>query len=125
MFNETQNKTNTKIHAENSQNYAFQSIHNEVLKSLRLQKGWSIQDLASQARMERALVSKIEHYKVEPTLKDMIRIAIALGVDSRIIFPDRKSKWWEKMKQEALEKTRRKEEKQEEVIGPAVANGYY
>ncbi len=96
----------------------------------RIQKGWKIADLAQHAKMPREVISKIENLKRTPTLWDMTRIAQALGIDSRILFPEKKDEWWERLKQEALEQGNQEKQKKEgsEELPPEdvkLADAYY
>lgn len=51
------------------------------LRRLRLERGWSQDDLAAEADVRQALVSAIEVETANPTLETLDRIAAALGVD--------------------------------------------
>jgi transcriptional regulator with XRE-family HTH domain len=51
------------------------------LRQLRLQRSWSQDDLADEAKVRQALVSAIEVATANPTLETLDRIAAALDVD--------------------------------------------
>ncbi|MDO6353975.1 helix-turn-helix transcriptional regulator [Caloramator sp. CAR-1] len=53
----------------------------EKIKELRLQKGLSQRALASKAGISQSMLSDIEKGKVNPTVKVLIKISNALGVD--------------------------------------------
>ncbi len=90
-----------KSHSKSS-NEPKITLRNDTLSALMQIHQLSVRGLASKAGMARATVSRIFHYKEEPSLKDLLRISKALGVDSRFIFPDRDVEWWEKAKEKAL-----------------------
>ncbi|GAA3846412.1 hypothetical protein GCM10022626_14270 [[Pseudomonas] carboxydohydrogena] len=51
------------------------------LRRLRLERGWSQDDLAAEADVRQALVSAIEVETANPTLETLDRVATALGVE--------------------------------------------
>jgi transcriptional regulator with XRE-family HTH domain len=51
------------------------------LRQLRLQRSWSQDDLADEAKVRQALVSAIEVATANPTLETLDRIAAVLDVD--------------------------------------------
>jgi transcriptional regulator with XRE-family HTH domain len=50
------------------------------LTAERIQRGWSKAELARRARLDQALVSKIEGQRVRPYPTELRRLARALGV---------------------------------------------
>ncbi len=50
------------------------------LRRLRLERGWSQDDLAAEAKMRQALVSAIEVGAANPTLASLEKLAATLGV---------------------------------------------
>ena len=125
-INTTQEKKSKKSHVSvgNPDNL---TIRNEVMSALLKQKQWSVTQLAKEAGMARAKVSRIYHFKQELALRDMLRIAQALDVDSRIIWPDRGDGWWEGLRKEALDEAMKKAQpgKDEPVVDEGFMEGYY
>lgn len=52
------------------------------LRALRLARGWSQEELAHRARLDRTYVSSLERKKYAPTLDVLDKIADALGVNA-------------------------------------------
>ena len=50
------------------------------LRRLRLERSWSQDDLAAEAKMRQALVSAMEVATANPTLESLDKVAAALGV---------------------------------------------
>jgi transcriptional regulator with XRE-family HTH domain len=53
------------------------------LRELRLERGWSQDDLADRAGLRKALISELETGKGNPTVGTLQRIATGLGVSVR------------------------------------------
>jgi len=51
------------------------------LRQIRLEKSWSQDDLADEAKVRQALVSALEVATANPTLESLDKIAAALGVE--------------------------------------------
>jgi transcriptional regulator with XRE-family HTH domain len=60
------------------------------IRRLRHEKGWSQERLAEEARMHRTYLGGIEVARRNPSLRNLIRIAQALGVTMASLFEDRK-----------------------------------
>ena len=58
------------------------------IKQLRAQKGWSQEQLAEEAGIHRTYLGGIECARRNPSLKNLIRIARALGVSVGGLFPE-------------------------------------
>jgi transcriptional regulator with XRE-family HTH domain len=56
------------------------------LRRLRLERGWSQDDLAAEAGVRQALVSAIEVATANPTLESLDRLTSALKVDMATLF---------------------------------------
>jgi transcriptional regulator with XRE-family HTH domain len=56
------------------------------LRQLRLERGWSQDDLAAEAGVRQALVSAIEVATANPTLESLDRLTSALKVDMATLF---------------------------------------
>jgi transcriptional regulator with XRE-family HTH domain len=56
------------------------------LRRLRLEHGWSQDDLAAEAGVRQALVSAIEVATANPTLESLDRLTSALKVDMAALF---------------------------------------
>jgi len=56
------------------------------LRQLRLERGWSQDDLAAEAGVRQALVSAIEVATANPTLESLDRLTSALKVDMAALF---------------------------------------
>jgi len=57
-----------------------------AIRDLRHQKGWSQERLAEEAGMHRTYLGGIETARRNPSLRNIIRIAIALGVPVKELF---------------------------------------
>jgi transcriptional regulator with XRE-family HTH domain len=51
------------------------------LRQIRLERSWSQDDLADEAKVRQALVSALEVATANPTLESLDKIAAALGVE--------------------------------------------
>lgn len=58
------------------------------IRVLRESKGWSQERLADEAVLDRSYVGGIERGDRNPSLKNIARIADALGVPIRVLFDD-------------------------------------
>jgi transcriptional regulator with XRE-family HTH domain len=58
------------------------------IRSLRSQKGWSQERLAEEARMHRTYLGGIETARRNPSLRNIIRIALALDVSVGALFQE-------------------------------------
>lgn len=58
------------------------------IRKLRAEKGWSQERLAEQAGMHRTYLGGIEIAKRNPSLRNLIRLARALGVPLTTLFSD-------------------------------------
>jgi transcriptional regulator with XRE-family HTH domain len=58
------------------------------IRDLRGQKGWSQERLAEEAGIHRTYLGGIETARRNPSLRNIIRIALALGVPVRELFHD-------------------------------------
>jgi transcriptional regulator with XRE-family HTH domain len=56
------------------------------LKSLRRERGWTLEQFAAQAEVSRAAISKIERGEVSPTAAILARLAAGLGVSVAALF---------------------------------------
>ncbi|WP_159011381.1 helix-turn-helix transcriptional regulator [Bradyrhizobium sp. S69] len=56
------------------------------LRKLRLERGWSQEDLAAEAGMRQALVSAIEVGAANPTLTSLEKLAATLGITLAELF---------------------------------------
>ena len=56
------------------------------LRRLRLERGWSQDDLAAEAGMRQALVSAIEVGAANPTLASLEKLAATLGITFAELF---------------------------------------
>ena len=54
----------------------------ENLRKLRLKKNMSQVDLATALNVDRAYISNIENGRMNPTLSNLEKIAVALGISS-------------------------------------------
>lgn len=61
--------------------------NSNLLKALRTQRGLSNAAVAVPARVSTSTITLIERYGFEPRQETKDRIAAALGVDSRAIWP--------------------------------------
>lgn len=50
------------------------------LKALRLERGWSLDDLASRSQLSRATLSRLENAEVSPTASALGRLCAAFGI---------------------------------------------
>ncbi|MCH8323349.1 MAG: helix-turn-helix transcriptional regulator [Proteobacteria bacterium] len=55
------------------------------IKRLRLEKGWSQEDLSFEAKLHRTYISDIERGKRNPTVTVLEKIAIALGTTPDVL----------------------------------------
>jgi transcriptional regulator with XRE-family HTH domain len=76
-----------RINETISQGLARYSI-GEKLRSLRLRKNMGLVELAQQASLSTALLSKLERGKLFPTLPTLLRIALVYGVGLDYFFAD-------------------------------------
>jgi transcriptional regulator with XRE-family HTH domain len=60
------------------------------IRKLRHDKGWSQERLAEEAQMHRTYLGGIEVARRNPSLRNLIRIAQALGVTMSGLFEERK-----------------------------------
>jgi transcriptional regulator with XRE-family HTH domain len=60
------------------------------IRKLRHDKGWSQERLAEEAQMHRTYLGGIEVARRNPSLRNLIRIAQALGVTIAGLFEERK-----------------------------------
>jgi transcriptional regulator with XRE-family HTH domain len=58
------------------------------IRSLREQKGWSQERLAEEASIHRTYLGGIETARRNPSLRNIIKIALALGVPIGKLFQD-------------------------------------
>jgi transcriptional regulator with XRE-family HTH domain len=58
------------------------------IRNLRSQKGWSQERLAEEAGIHRVYLGGIETARRNPSLRNIIRIALALGVPVKDLFQD-------------------------------------
>jgi transcriptional regulator with XRE-family HTH domain len=58
------------------------------IRKLRAEKGWSQERLAEEAGMHRTYLGGIEIAKRNPSLRNIIRLARALGVPVAALFED-------------------------------------
>jgi transcriptional regulator with XRE-family HTH domain len=58
------------------------------IRNLRAQKGWSQERLAEEAGIHRTYLGGIETARRNPSLRNLIRIALALGVPVRELFQE-------------------------------------
>jgi transcriptional regulator with XRE-family HTH domain len=67
-------------------------VRNQALRirKLRHDKGWSQERLAEEAQMHRTYLGGIEVARRNPSLRNLIRIAQALGVTMSGLFEERK-----------------------------------
>jgi transcriptional regulator with XRE-family HTH domain len=59
------------------------------IRKLRNERGWSQERLAEEAGIHRTYLAGIEGARRNPSLKNLIRIALALGVRMVELFGDR------------------------------------
>lgn len=122
MTNKTKHQTG---HAETRRKGAKTSSllpGNEVLTALREAKGFdSIEKLATAAGMDRSRASKIEHNRIIPTQRDMLKIARALKVDSILIWPARKEKWLEMLLDEMVGRNKAKKKARPREAEPLIS----
>lgn len=50
------------------------------LKRLRMDKGYTLEDMAEKTGLSKGLISKIENHKVSPPISTLARIAHALDI---------------------------------------------
>jgi transcriptional regulator with XRE-family HTH domain len=60
----------------------------DKVKSLRLEKGWSQEDLGNRAGLHRTYIGSIERYERNVSLLNVERIAKALGVHIKDLLRD-------------------------------------
>jgi transcriptional regulator with XRE-family HTH domain len=60
----------------------------DKVKSLRLEKGWSQEELGNRAGLHRTYIGSIERYERNVSLLNVERIAKALGVHIRDLLQD-------------------------------------
>ena len=126
MTNNINPQTNHEKAQQESKQTLIKIPRNDTLKALRMARGWNITDLASKANMPRSRVSKIECFKLRPSIRDMIRLAKSLECDSRVIFPEkRQRRLWERLRQEAIAQASNKEEAQEPIADEKLMDEYY
>jgi transcriptional regulator with XRE-family HTH domain len=58
------------------------------IRNFRHEKGWSQERLAEEAQLHRTYLGGIETARRNPSLRNLIRIARALGVAVRELFPE-------------------------------------
>lgn len=59
------------------------------IRFLRLKGGFSQEDLAERCELDRTYIGGIERGERNPSLKNILRLADALGVSPTILFEDR------------------------------------
>lgn len=65
-----------------------QSKFGACVKTLRTDKGWSQERLAAEAKLDRTYIGGIERGERNPSLLNIIRLATALNVSVRDLFPE-------------------------------------
>jgi transcriptional regulator with XRE-family HTH domain len=58
------------------------------IRELRLEKGWSQERLSEEAGIHRTYLGGIETARRNPSLRNLIRIARALGVTMAVLFQE-------------------------------------
>ncbi|UCD56273.1 MAG: helix-turn-helix transcriptional regulator [Candidatus Hydrogenedentota bacterium] len=58
----------------------------ERLKKVRLEKGYTLKDVAAKSGYSKALISRIENGNVSPSINSLLKIASALGVKAHDLF---------------------------------------
>lgn len=64
------------------------SLFGRRVRTLRLAKGWSQERLAAEAKLDRTYIGGVERGERNPSLINIFRIAMALRVPMRDLFPD-------------------------------------
>ena len=58
----------------------------DVIRSLRAFRGWTQEDLAAAAGMQRSYIAKIEQLATNPKIRIVERISLAFGVPMSVMF---------------------------------------
>ena len=55
----------------------------ERIRIARIRRGWSQTALASQTNLDQSIISKIEIGRLNPTVTEIARLALALGLEAK------------------------------------------
>ncbi len=57
----------------------------DKLRRLRMQEGWTQEEMARRAKVHHSVISRVESGKGNPTLKTIQKVADVLGVEIRLV----------------------------------------